>query len=74
MELNVSNLPREHTLNYISAIKTVHTIGAHNSLLSRNYTTGLAVDQLSLTKANVKICHEVAVIKNALFDDIDQLR
>lgn len=73
MKLHVSNLPREDTLDDISAIKTVHAVGAHNSFLSRNDSTCLAVDQLSLSEANVKICHEVTVIKDALFDDVNQL-
>lgn len=59
--LNVSNLPREDSLNDIGAIEAIHTISSHHTYLPAFNTARLSIDEFSLPKANFHLSDEMPI-------------
>ena len=61
MLLDVGDIARENTLNYVSAIEAIHTVSSHNPSLCAQNPASLWVDEVSLSESNVQLGHEVPV-------------
>jgi len=74
MELDVSDLSWEDTLDNVSSIKTIHAVCAHYTWLSASNTTRLRINELPLTETCLHLRHKVTISQHFFFNNVDQLR
>lgn len=73
MQLKVQDLAREDALYHISPIKAVHAVCAHRTGLSLQNLARLAIDEVSCSKAYLKLSVKVPIPKHLVLDDGDEL-
>lgn len=63
---------RKDTLDNICTIEAIHAVGAHHTGLGASDLAGLGIDELSLAKAGLQVCHEVTIAEHLFLRDGDQ--
>ena len=74
VELLVSDLPREDTLDDVSSVEAVHAVCPHDTSLSAQDPASCRINVLSLVKGHIHLSHEVTILLQLVINRGNQLR